>query len=345
MTDEINNFHESNQNNFRNELESPSKSDNFILNYKTNSNLYGISFQTKDECRIALSTIEMSKNNRIEILEIVDDQLKRVCVEDQEFPSTKLMWNPNLNSSSIIASSSDVMRLYKYNSDNKKLDLNLKLNNKKSKYCAPLTSFDWNRENNAILGTASIDTTCTIWDLNKTTIRTQLIAHDKEVYDIAFSHRDEQIFISSGADGSIRRFDLRSLDHSTILYESKDRSSISKIAWNPQNENLISCLVQDKNNLLVIDNRVAMHPIADLNSHTGVINSMAWAPHSDMHICTVSDDKNAFIWNINIMNSVSCEEPILSYCSPGEISNVSWSNVQYDWVGIVFGSNLQLLKV
>ena len=147
MTDEINNFHESNQNNFRNELESPSKSDNFILNYKTNSNLYGISFQTKDECRIALSTIEMSKNNRIEILEIVDDQLKRVCVEDQEFPSTKLMWNPNLNSSSIIASSSDVMRLYKYNSDNKKLDLNLKLNNKKSKYCAPLTSFDWNREN------------------------------------------------------------------------------------------------------------------------------------------------------------------------------------------------------
>ena len=165
------------------------------------------------------------------------------------------------------------------------------------------------------------------------------------MYDIAFSHRDEQIFISSGADGSIRRFDLRSLDHSTILYESKDRSSISKIAWNPQNENLISCLVQDKNNLLVIDNRVAMHPIADLNSHTGVINSMAWAPHSDMHICTVSDDKNAFIWNINIMNSVSCEEPILSYCSPGEISNVSWSNVQYDWVGIVFGSSLQLLKV
>ena len=49
-----------------------------------------------------------------------------------------------------------------------------------------------------ILGTSSIDTTCTIWGLetgqvigrvNMVTgqVKTQLIAHDKEVYDIAFS--------------------------------------------------------------------------------------------------------------------------------------------------------------
>lgn len=32
--------------------------------------------------------------------------------------------------------------------------------------CAPLTSFDWNDAEPNIIGTASIDTTCTIWDLN-----------------------------------------------------------------------------------------------------------------------------------------------------------------------------------
>ena len=32
----------------------------------------------------------------------------------------------------------------------------------------------------------SIDTTCTIWDLEKEVVDTQLIAHDKEVYDIAW---------------------------------------------------------------------------------------------------------------------------------------------------------------
>lgn len=39
---------------------------------------------------------------------------------------------------------------------------------------------------------------------------TQLIAHDKEVYDIAFA-RGPEIFASVGADGSVRLFDLRSV--------------------------------------------------------------------------------------------------------------------------------------
>eukprot|EP00955_Chlamydomonas_euryale_P117597 366486-Chlamydomonas_euryale.AAC.2 len=37
--------------------------------------------------------------------------------------------------------------------------------NKQSEFCAPLTSFDWNEANPKQLGTCSIDTTCTIWDI------------------------------------------------------------------------------------------------------------------------------------------------------------------------------------
>lgn len=48
---------------------------------------------------------------------------------------------------------------------------------------------------------------------------TQLIAHDKEVYDIHFS-KDKDIFASVGADGSVRQFDIRDLKHSSVLYES-----------------------------------------------------------------------------------------------------------------------------
>ncbi|GIY83291.1 DDB1- and CUL4-associated factor 7 [Caerostris extrusa] len=36
-------------------------------------------------------------------------------------------------------------------------------NNKNSDFCAPLTSFDWNEVEPNLLGTSSIDTTCTIW--------------------------------------------------------------------------------------------------------------------------------------------------------------------------------------
>lgn len=71
-------------------------------------------------------------------------------------------------------------------------------NNKNSDFCAPLTSFDWNEVDPNLVGTSSIDTTCTIWGLETGQmlgrvnlvsghVKTQLIAHDKEVYDIAFS--------------------------------------------------------------------------------------------------------------------------------------------------------------
>lgn len=39
------------------------------------------------------------------------------------------------------------------------------LQNKQSEFCAPLTSFDWNEADPKRLGTSSIDTTCTIWDI------------------------------------------------------------------------------------------------------------------------------------------------------------------------------------
>ena len=50
------------------------------------------------------------------------------------------------------------------------------------------------------MGTSSLDTTCTIWDIEKETVDTQLIAHDKEVYDVSFA-RGTEVFASVGADG------------------------------------------------------------------------------------------------------------------------------------------------
>lgn len=43
--------------------------------------------------------------------------------------------------------------------------LQVPVQNKNSEFCAPLTSFDWNETDPKRLGTSSIDTTCTIWDI------------------------------------------------------------------------------------------------------------------------------------------------------------------------------------
>lgn len=72
-----------------------------------------------------------------------------------------------------------------------------------------MTSFHWNKEAPNLIVTASIDTTCTVWDLNTLHPKTHLIAHDKEVFDVAFVAGSEHVFASCGADGSVRMFDLR----------------------------------------------------------------------------------------------------------------------------------------
>lgn len=86
-----------------------------------------------------------------------------------------------------------------------------------------MTALDWNTIQTNLIITSSIDTTCTIWDVTRLNAKTQLIAHDREVYDVRFCANSVNLFVSCGADGSVRMFDLRSLDHSTIIYEPSQK--------------------------------------------------------------------------------------------------------------------------
>lgn len=122
--------------------------------------------------------------------------------------------------------------------------------------------------------------------------KTQLIAHDKEVYDIAFAC-GKDIFGTVGADGSLRMFDLRcvcrltlllstasvlalsvagvivvdlthpspaslmsrSLEHSTILYESRDLAPLLRLSWNKQDPNYLATIHTDAHKAIIIDIR------------------------------------------------------------------------------------------
>ena len=80
-------------------------------------------------------------------------------------------------------------------------------------------------------------------------VKTQLIAHDKEVYDLAFSRAGggRDIFSSVGADGSVRMFDLRHLEHSTIIYEDMQHQPLLRLAWNKQDPNYLATFAMDAN--------------------------------------------------------------------------------------------------
>ena len=315
-----------------------------IYDYITDKNLYGIAFQNGNCPRLAISSLEKSMNNKIEILELIDNELKKVQEQQLDFPCTKLLWtpNPNINENSILAASSDCIQLYNYIEDNHDLMFRHKLTNKKSKYCGPLTSFDWNTVNDCLLGTASIDTTCTIWDLNKFSIKTQLIAHDKEVFDIQFGN-DENTFISGGADGSVRLFDLRSLNHSTIIYETKGSSPINKLALNPQTSNLIAALSLDENVIYIFDSRANSNVCLDeLKLHKDPVTGIVWAPDNPTQLCSVSEDSTVVISYVH--GEQNLQNTNVSYTAPFPINNVDWCKSFPEWIGITFKNKVQLLR-
>lgn len=64
------------------------------------------------------------------------------------------------------------------------------------------------RETSHVLGPNVSLTNVLVYCSQTQKVKTQLIAHDKEVFDIAFA-TGKNIFATVGADGSIRMFDLR----------------------------------------------------------------------------------------------------------------------------------------
>jgi len=218
------------------------------------------------------------------------------------------------------------------------------LQNKNSEYCAPLTSIAWNETDPNLVGTSSIDTTCTIWDLTAQQAKTQLIAHDREVFDLAWAQGANQkdVFASVGADGSVRMFDLRSLEHSTIIYETEKLEPLLRLEWNKQDPNYLATFQVDSLQTKILDVRLPSTPVAEIGGHQGCINATAWAPHSACHLCTAGDDSQALIWDLSGIPKKKVTDPILAYHADGEINNLQWCAKQPDWISICFSDKLQI---
>ncbi|KAK9724914.1 hypothetical protein RND81_05G108100 [Saponaria officinalis] len=334
-----------------------------LVSYDSPYPLYAMSFSgnrtSGDAQMIAVGSFIEDYNNRVDILSFNDETLTLTQNPNYSFPHpyppTKLMFRPSndvvSNSSPLLATSADFLRLYSLQND--AVEQVAVLNNSKSsEFCAPLTSFDWNDVVPQRIGTCSIDTTCTVWDVEKSVVETQLIAHDKEVYDIAWG--EAGVFASVSADGSVRVFDLRDKEHSTIVYESPEPDTpLLRLAWNKRDLRYMATILMDSNKVVVLDIRSPTMPVAELERHSASVNAVAWAPQSGTHICSAGDDGQALIWEVpNVAGAGEGTsgvgvgvDPVLMYSAGSEINQLQWSAVQPDWIAVAFSNKLQLLRV
>ena len=320
------------------DLEPLSQNSKYIKRYQTQFPLYGITFQSSPSpLTLALSTKELSQKNKIIILEYQEDKFIERIKIDCEFPPSSILFCPNISNKDLLISTSDSLRIYKYSENKLTFQKEIKGNNKI--YCGPLTSCDWSHINPSVVGVSSSDTTCTLWDISKSEILSTLIVDDKSVYDISLGD-DDCTFMTAGAKGGIRLFDIRTPDTCSVLFHNGN--PVSRVKGNIINNNLVICCFVDKSNIYVLDKRKPDNPYAILEGHLNVVNNAIWAPKSNTNVISVGDDKMALVWDIYGDDKPKC---VMEYEAIKFVENVAWGDATDEWVGIVYGDNVEILKM
>jgi WD repeat-containing protein 68 len=301
--------------------------------------------------RLAVSSYIVEYTNKIDVLSVdpENSKVKFLSTIDHPYPPTRIMWlpAPQLEHTDLLATTGDYLRFWEYNATTDQLSMKSCLNsNDKSDFCAPLTGFDWSTEDPKVLATCSIDTTVCVWDVELQTVTSQLIAHDKEVYDINFT-KGAKVFCSCGGDGSVRVFDLRSLDHCTVLYEAADSPPLLRVAWSTLDPNYVLTFAADSSAVILLDIRSPGQALKTLQGHSGPVNAIGWAPHTLGHCFTCGEDANALIWDVSAPQEGSLPDiPFLTYGASAEINCMAWApHAEHEWVAITFGQKLQVLPV
>lgn len=222
-----------------------------IFTYSSSATLYAMNWSVRQDkdFRLALGSFKENAANFLELIELDEESGSFRCPPgfkaDHGYPATKVMFIPDKegNMADLLASSGESLRVWTV--DDSGIRLERALDPKPGEPCEPLTSFDWNESNPSLLGTCSTDQTCTIWHIESGKIVERFVAHDKEVYDIAWGGGEGGTFATVSADGSVRVFDLRNIDSSTIIYESPSpETPLVRLSWNKQDPRFLAAVLK-----------------------------------------------------------------------------------------------------
>lgn len=269
----------------------------------------------------------------------------RVAEATCSYPVTRILWEPpssQKQSTDLLATSGDHLRLWSLpqspgasisNTISRSSSVNtrdpppqkltplaLLSNSKTPEHTAPLTSLDWNTMSPKLIITSSIDTTCTIWDIPTLTAKTQLIAHDKEVFDVRFCAGSVDVFVSCGADGSVRMFDLRSLEHSTIIYEPSEKTPGDREKG--ESQDLISAPFAVSNRMKGSPGRMSPTKAQQTMSYAPPLLRLAASPHDTHLLATFAADSSL----IRILDVRQPGQALLELCGhSAAVNSIEWN--------------------
>lgn len=201
------------------------------------------------------------------------------------------------------------------------------------------------------------------------------------MYDLSWLPQSAEIFVSVGADGSLRAFDLRQLEHSTILYETPNSSPLARIAFSNREQHQLACFSMDDSKTLILDMRSPGQPVAELLGHSGALSAIAWGnggagsgESGGGWLASCGDDAQLLIYDLtekipveptkhkpsngpySLSPSATPDartpsptqtraveyQPVRAWTAPAEINNLAYDK-DGEWIGCVSGQRLSVL--
>lgn len=267
------------------------------------------------------------------------------------FPPTHLEFIPDRSTArpDLLATSSDVVRLWKIRDEGTVLDSVMKDPQTAGQHAtSAVTCFDWNDMDVKLMSSGSTDGVLSIWDVEGRTVLSRLKAHHGDVLDCQWGAVD--ILASCSSDASIRLFDLRDQEHCTVLYETPSKAPIVRIDWSHADPKYLA-MTTTGSQVFILDIRYPKMPVVVLNRHKGTCNAVNWSPHSMGYICTAGDDQQALIWNLkdilgdNRPQGAFDIDPVLAYNAGAEISQMCWNLDSPEWLAICCRNVTRILRV
>lgn len=142
----------------------------------------------------------------------------------------------------------------------------------------------------------------------------------------------------------------RTLDHSTIVYESSDARALLRVQWNPLDPNYLATFALDSRRVIVMDIRMPSVPAAELAGHRTPVVALRWSPHSSSQIIT-ADEGALRLWDLYDYEKSPHAKFFLDLTGDSIISDslpiqsVLWPASAPDWIGISSPDQLAILRL
>lgn len=185
----------------------------------------------------------------------------------------------------------------------------------------------WSRDNyKDFIATAARNGKIMLYNISRPDVQIgRLHDHLQQVHKVDFSPIEGESLLSASQDGTVRLWDLRNLQHNSMVCSSKTTyhgrsDSVRHAKWSPT-DTWSFAFCTDSGYIQKWDIRNNSGPLMKFSAHYQTCNSIDWHPDGK-HLVSAGKDQDVNVWSM--VGEVHRQRPIFTLRAPYPVQNVRW---------------------